>query len=301
MEQQKKLRQSIAYWTKISVIGIILGISLQFVGAWTEPGPNPPSGNLGAPINTSVNQQDKAGSLRVTGFRNFSATILDGSVTLGNILNCSGKLYTNSSGTVLCGVDASGSGSGDNLGNHIATQALNMNNNVITRQASGDFNTVELQSGSDRISFDNGSYNGETVFAALINGGAYPIQKRGSMNCPAGQAIRIIGVDGIATCVAAGAKATACPAGQKMTGLDASGNAICAAVAMTLTSCAWTGWEWNQTGNGSSGYGGASGAGTAPTYCPAGKVATGFDLDGRSDSNNESVFMRTYCCSMTFN
>lgn len=47
------------YWLSVIVIGIALGLGLQFVRAWTEPTAAPPGGNLGAPINTGANVQEK--------------------------------------------------------------------------------------------------------------------------------------------------------------------------------------------------------------------------------------------------
>ena len=62
----KKLFSSrIAYWTGIIIFGVILGISLQFVKAWTEPTAAPPGGNVGAPINTSNVAQGKLGNLGI--------------------------------------------------------------------------------------------------------------------------------------------------------------------------------------------------------------------------------------------
>ncbi len=64
----KKLFSSrIAYWLGIIIFGAILGVSLQFVKAWTEPTAAPPGGNVGAPINTSANAQTKSGNLNVSG------------------------------------------------------------------------------------------------------------------------------------------------------------------------------------------------------------------------------------------
>jgi len=57
MNQNPKNR--ITYGFKIAVIGIALGLGLQFVRAWTEPAVAPPGGNVGAPINTGANTQWK--------------------------------------------------------------------------------------------------------------------------------------------------------------------------------------------------------------------------------------------------
>jgi len=59
---QKNKKQAM-YWLKVAVVGIALGLTLQFVRAWTEPAVAPPNGNLGAPINTSANSQTKTGGI----------------------------------------------------------------------------------------------------------------------------------------------------------------------------------------------------------------------------------------------
>lgn len=59
----KKIFENAVWWSGVIMVGLILGISLQFVRAWTEPSQAPPGGNLGAPINTGNNLQTKIGSL----------------------------------------------------------------------------------------------------------------------------------------------------------------------------------------------------------------------------------------------
>lgn len=55
----KKIFENAIWWSGVIMVGLILGISLQFVRAWTEPTVAPPGGNVGAPINTGANQQLK--------------------------------------------------------------------------------------------------------------------------------------------------------------------------------------------------------------------------------------------------
>ena len=57
MNQKKK--KQLTYWLSVAIIGIALGFGLQFVRAWTEPTTAPPNGNVGAPINTGANVQEK--------------------------------------------------------------------------------------------------------------------------------------------------------------------------------------------------------------------------------------------------
>lgn len=61
------MSKQLSHWLSVIVIGIALGLGLQFVRAWTEPTQAPPGGNVGAPINTSGNYQAKSGRLDIQG------------------------------------------------------------------------------------------------------------------------------------------------------------------------------------------------------------------------------------------
>jgi|GEM_PF-1423741 len=63
----KKVFENAVWWSGVVMVGLILGISLQFVRAWTEPIEAPPGGNVGAPINTGILPQNKSGMLGVGG------------------------------------------------------------------------------------------------------------------------------------------------------------------------------------------------------------------------------------------
>jgi hypothetical protein len=60
-----KLAKNATYWLSVVAIGLVVGVSLQFVRAWVEPSITPPGGNVGAPISTSAIGQSKAGNLSV--------------------------------------------------------------------------------------------------------------------------------------------------------------------------------------------------------------------------------------------
>ena len=64
---KNKSLKTISYWLSIIVIGVVVGISLQFVSAWTEPSLSPPQGNVAAPINVGPNSQYKEGALGIGG------------------------------------------------------------------------------------------------------------------------------------------------------------------------------------------------------------------------------------------
>ena len=80
---KKAILKNSMYWFSSVVLGIVLGFSLQLVSAWVAPTGTPPTGNVGAPINTGDSLQEKIGPLIITGFRNKSATVLDGIVGIG--------------------------------------------------------------------------------------------------------------------------------------------------------------------------------------------------------------------------
>lgn len=63
----KKIFEKMIWWSGVVMFGLILGLSLQFVKAWTEPTEDPPGGNVGAPINTSIIEQLKIGALGING------------------------------------------------------------------------------------------------------------------------------------------------------------------------------------------------------------------------------------------
>jgi hypothetical protein len=82
----QKTRKQITHWLSVIVVGIALGLGLQFVRAWTEPTVDPPNGNVGAPINTGAQTQTKAGNLNVNGGILIGATTTSGNMGPG-ILN----------------------------------------------------------------------------------------------------------------------------------------------------------------------------------------------------------------------
>jgi hypothetical protein len=68
----------------LSLVVILSGISLaDAAGVWNNPKGNPPTNNTDAPINVGTIAQDKAGVLRVTGFRSFFDAIIDTKLQVG--------------------------------------------------------------------------------------------------------------------------------------------------------------------------------------------------------------------------
>ncbi|MFH0930069.1 MAG: hypothetical protein V1814_02345 [Candidatus Moraniibacteriota bacterium] len=91
----KKIFENAVWWSGVAMIGLILGLSLQFVRAWTEPTQAPPGGNVGAPINTSAITQIKNGVLGVLGLSTSYVNVPGVIPAAGNVLtaqNASGQV-----------------------------------------------------------------------------------------------------------------------------------------------------------------------------------------------------------------
>ncbi len=74
------------YGTKILIVGAVLGISLQFARAWTEPSTVFPGGNLDAPINISgVGQSKAAGLILNTGGALNGLLVQSGNTGIGTL------------------------------------------------------------------------------------------------------------------------------------------------------------------------------------------------------------------------
>lgn len=80
---KQNFTKAIAYWLGVIVVGLSLGLALQFVRAWTEPTVAPPGGNVGAPLNTSINDQAKSGSLVINSSGKPVGLLVQGSVGIG--------------------------------------------------------------------------------------------------------------------------------------------------------------------------------------------------------------------------
>lgn len=76
---KQKTKKQVIYWFSVIVVGIALGLALQFVRAWTEPAQAPPGGNLGAPINTGAQNQTKQGGITA---RTLTAATVTGTTQL---------------------------------------------------------------------------------------------------------------------------------------------------------------------------------------------------------------------------
>ena len=96
--------QSSLYWGKVISLGVILGISIQFAAAWTNPTVSAPGGNVAGPVNTGTISQVKSAGLGLTG------NLVVGGQIQQSLANC--DLKSNASGVLYCGTDATGGGLG---------------------------------------------------------------------------------------------------------------------------------------------------------------------------------------------
>lgn len=90
----KKIFENAVWWSGVVMVGLILGLSLQVVKAWTEPTEAPPGGNVGAPINTGILGQFKQGALQVLGFTLYNDADPDRDGIIQDINNVTGKVLT---------------------------------------------------------------------------------------------------------------------------------------------------------------------------------------------------------------
>lgn len=113
----KKIFENAVWWSGVVMAGLVLGLTIQFVKAWTEPTEAPPGGNVGAPINTGIIAQAKQGVLQVLGLTVYNDPAVGGDVT-GKVLtaqNANGAVawaagsggisftyYCNNSGSNVC-------------------------------------------------------------------------------------------------------------------------------------------------------------------------------------------------------
>ena len=133
---------------KSIILALILVVGVSYVSAystWVGPTATAPGNNADKPLDVTVNGQIKAGGLTLgsggvtNGLIVQTGNVGIGTVTPGAKLDVNGQIKitggTPGVNKVLTsdanGLATWGTSAADNLGNHIATQALNMNNNQI--------------------------------------------------------------------------------------------------------------------------------------------------------------------------
>ncbi len=127
-QQIKKIFNKIIWWSGVIMVGLVLGLCLQFAIAatWTGPTSAPPNDNVSAPLNTGANQQIKG---------DFTSHI--GSVALAGVLETFGfKMPTGAQpGYVLTAQDTNGqaawaAGGGGGLKTFCGATAQTYNGNL---------------------------------------------------------------------------------------------------------------------------------------------------------------------------
>jgi hypothetical protein len=109
----RKLVHSSLYWGKVVVLGIIVGVGIQFAEAWTNPSVSAPGGNVAGPINTGVFDQVKNASLGLignlaSGLVQLNTVVVEGTAcpsnglvgrdSIGRILACQSLIWTRQNG-----------------------------------------------------------------------------------------------------------------------------------------------------------------------------------------------------------
>lgn len=134
MKHLQSITEQGTYWLKVISLGLILGLGIQFAQAWTNPTTTAPGSNVSGPITTGSGSQTKAsGDVSLSG----GGSLYSGGVVAAPWLCIGGD----------CRSAWPVSGGSDNLGNHIATQALNMGANSIISGGSngGAYGAITLQ------------------------------------------------------------------------------------------------------------------------------------------------------------
>ena len=64
MQIKSEIFTKIVYWGRVIVLGVVLGVSIQVVYAWTGPTSAPPNGNVSGPLTVGAGTQTKTGKLQ---------------------------------------------------------------------------------------------------------------------------------------------------------------------------------------------------------------------------------------------
>ncbi|MEI8103651.1 MAG: hypothetical protein WCG84_01965 [Candidatus Moraniibacteriota bacterium] len=62
-KSQRSFQKELTHWLSIIIVGMTVGVGVQFTQAWTNPSATPPAGNVAGPITTGSGAQFKAGAL----------------------------------------------------------------------------------------------------------------------------------------------------------------------------------------------------------------------------------------------
>jgi hypothetical protein len=138
----------------LSLAIILAGITLaDAAGVWKNPKVAPPGENVDAPVNVGAIAQDKAGVLRVTGFRSFFDAIIDTKLQVGTTATMPSNLKLLTDGKV--GAEAYC----DRQGNNCVTSSGIPVSSSSSNTTGGDSTTALDCSVSGPNAFDSGFVN----------------------------------------------------------------------------------------------------------------------------------------------
>lgn len=173
-----------SYWARVVILGLVVGLGLQFAQAWTAPTASAPGGNVSGPITTSGVAQNKQGILGLGGLGVTGAANLNGVTTVGGAgtLKFSGKstcdLKLDASGNAVCGVadgDVTGVTAGTGLqgGGTSGDITLNANTSYLQRRVTGTCsagNSIRAiaENGTVTCEPDDGGVDATTLASTLI-------------------------------------------------------------------------------------------------------------------------------------
>ena len=127
---------------KIVALALVLSFGISYVYAWTAPTSTAPGGNVSAPLNTSGTAQTKTGDIT-------ARTITAPTVCVGTDCRTAWPVPS--------------AGGADNLGNHTATQDLNMNGKNITNTYQAFLTNITTPAGGG-IVMQSPEVNSPTLF-----------------------------------------------------------------------------------------------------------------------------------------
>lgn len=204
------------YYAKVIILGLVVGVGVQLVFAWSGPTQSPPNGNVAGPITTSAVQQTKSGTLVLgTDLAVSRNAVLGQYITTSNAsgLCLSGDCRTAwPAGSTISSVNGSG---GITVSPTTGNVVISANTSVLQARVTGTCpsgqavqlinadGTVSCQStgGSiNSISGGSGISISPTTGAVVVTADANYMQRRVLNTCPAGQSIRAIAADGSVTC-----------------------------------------------------------------------------------------------------
>ncbi len=140
----------------LALVVLLSGVSLvDASGVWKNPTATPPENNVEAPLNVGTDAQDKAGVLRVTGFRSFFDAIFDTKVQIGTTATIPSSLKLLVDGRV--GAEAYC----DRQGNNCVTSsgiAVSSTNNSSGGSSSSGAGSVNLITPVNLVNIGTGSY-----------------------------------------------------------------------------------------------------------------------------------------------